>query len=194
MLALVFGIVWLLSVVSVFVFSSFLFENSPSPNHISKTSNRLKRIFFIFFFFFFFFFRVSSSVSEYENHPLSPFRPRVRFRNFAALSSFPVLSVVTATQNPRSVFLRTAFFVLNQSLASFEWTIVDDHSTNNVWEKEKESKKNCANSFSRLLWLSFLKLLVWTNEFDFCDFQMDRLDFLLEETWLQKNFFFFVFF
>lgn len=75
-----------------------------------------------------------SSVSLYENHPVSRFRPLLRFRssNVSIESSAPLLSIVTATQNPRAVFLRTAEFVLSQSLSSFEWIIVDDHSNDNV--------------------------------------------------------------
>lgn len=71
--------------------------------------------------------------SFYDNHPLSRFRPPLRFLSKAEEQpDKPLLSVITATQNPREVFLRTAEFVLSQSFASFEWIIVDDHSTSNV--------------------------------------------------------------
>ncbi|SGY17708.1 BQ5605_C015g07867 [Microbotryum silenes-dioicae] len=40
----------------------------------------------------------------------------------------PVLSIITATQNPRSLMLETAQTVLGQSLQNIQWVIVDDHS------------------------------------------------------------------
>lgn len=41
----------------------------------------------------------------------------------------PVISIITATQNPRPVMLDTARSVLGQSLQNLEWIIVNDHTT-----------------------------------------------------------------
>jgi len=42
----------------------------------------------------------------------------------------PVITIVTATRNPSELFFtRTVQFVLEQSLQSFRWVIVNDHST-----------------------------------------------------------------
>lgn len=74
---------------------------------------------------------------HFHNHPLSPHRPPSnqfllspkavsggRLRRTA-----PVISIITATQNPRAIMLETAASVLGQSLQNVEWVIVDDHTT-----------------------------------------------------------------
>lgn len=40
----------------------------------------------------------------------------------------PVLSIITAAQNPREIMLETAASVLGQSLQNIQWVIVDDHT------------------------------------------------------------------
>lgn len=74
---------------------------------------------------------------HFHNHPLSPHRPPSNQFLLApdAVSSgrikrtAPVLSIITATQNPREIMLETAASVLGQSLQNIEWIIVDDHTT-----------------------------------------------------------------
>ncbi|POY75525.1 hypothetical protein BMF94_1428 [Rhodotorula taiwanensis] len=73
---------------------------------------------------------------HFHNTPLSPHRPaRNQFLRASGSRTYrqggppPVISIVTATQNPRRVMLETAATVFGQSLQNFEWVIVDDHST-----------------------------------------------------------------
>ncbi|KPV73364.1 glycosyltransferase family 4 protein [Rhodotorula graminis WP1] len=74
---------------------------------------------------------------HFHNHPLSPHRPPPNqfLLSPKAVSSgllkrtAPVISIVTATQNPRAIMLETAASVLGQSLQNVEWVIVDDHTT-----------------------------------------------------------------
>ncbi|GAA5890091.1 hypothetical protein JCM5296_004767 [Sporobolomyces johnsonii] len=75
---------------------------------------------------------------HFHNHPISPHRPPSNQFLLAPdvvtsghlKRTAPVLSIVTATQNPREVMLVTAASVLGQSLQNIQWVIVDDHSTN----------------------------------------------------------------
>lgn len=73
---------------------------------------------------------------HFHNHPLSEHRPPSNQFLLApdAVSSgkihkvAPVLSIITATQNPREIMLETAASVLGQSLQNIQWVIVDDHT------------------------------------------------------------------
>ncbi|GAA6009920.1 hypothetical protein JCM10207_002158 [Rhodosporidiobolus poonsookiae] len=74
---------------------------------------------------------------HFHNNPISAHRPPSNQFLLApdAVSSgrlkitAPVISIVTATQNPREVMLETAATVLGQSLQNLQWVIVDDHTT-----------------------------------------------------------------
>lgn len=73
---------------------------------------------------------------HFHNTPVSRHRPPanqfVRAKEsltHAQGGHAPVISIITATQNPREVMLETAKSVLGQSLQNLEWVIVDDHST-----------------------------------------------------------------
>jgi glycosyltransferase involved in cell wall biosynthesis len=73
---------------------------------------------------------------HFHNTPVSRHRPAanqfVRAKEsltHAQGGHAPVISIITATQNPREVMLETAKSVLGQSLQNLEWVIVDDHST-----------------------------------------------------------------
>ncbi|GAA5886968.1 hypothetical protein JCM6882_009401 [Rhodosporidiobolus microsporus] len=74
---------------------------------------------------------------HFHNNPVSPHRPPTNQFLLApdAVSSgklkrqAPVLSIITATQNPREIMLETAATVLGQSLQNIQWVIVDDHTT-----------------------------------------------------------------
>ncbi|GAA5985369.1 hypothetical protein JCM10908_006949 [Rhodotorula pacifica] len=73
---------------------------------------------------------------HFHNTPVSRHRPPanqfVRAKEsltHAQGGTAPVISIITATQNPREVILDTAKSVLGQSLQNLEWVIVDDHST-----------------------------------------------------------------
>ncbi|GAA5869501.1 hypothetical protein JCM16303_000492 [Sporobolomyces ruberrimus] len=73
---------------------------------------------------------------HFHNHPLSEHRPPSNQFLLAPDSvssgrihkTAPVLSIITATQNPREIMLETAASVLGQSLQNIQWVIVDDHS------------------------------------------------------------------
>lgn len=76
--------------------------------------------------------------SSFENLPISSFRPQNQFTAFTSLTPKfykefsqepPVLSVITVTRNPRSVFLDTAQFLREQSLRKVTWIIINDHSS-----------------------------------------------------------------
>ncbi|KNC97028.1 hypothetical protein, variant [Spizellomyces punctatus DAOM BR117] len=66
----------------------------------------------------------------YERTPLHPARPRNQFLSSGSLAgSTPILSILTVTKNPKPIFESdTAAFVLQQSLQSFRWIIVNDHT------------------------------------------------------------------
>lgn len=68
---------------------------------------------------------------HFENHPMSSYRPQGQFstppRLGAALA--PVIIVATIVRNPsRDLFGLTYQSLRDQSLQSFRWIIVDDHS------------------------------------------------------------------
>lgn len=74
---------------------------------------------------------------HFNNHPLSSHRPSAHqfLLDPSAASSGrltqapPVVAIVTATHNPRAVLLETAASLFGQSLQSFVWLVVDDHSS-----------------------------------------------------------------
>jgi len=73
---------------------------------------------------------------HFHNHPMSEHRPPSNQFLLApdSVSSgrihkvAPVLSIITAAQNPREIMLETAASVLGQSLQNIQWVIVDDHT------------------------------------------------------------------
>lgn len=78
-----------------------------------------------------------SSLFNFDDPPVSLYRPSIRynpnpffFRNLASWISppIPILTVITVTRNPRPVFIDTASSILNQTLRSIRWLIINDHS------------------------------------------------------------------
>lgn len=69
---------------------------------------------------------------DFSNHPLSVHRPQNQFTDCSRYTispeEKPVLTVITATQNPRPNFDLTFKNVQQQSLQNFRWIIVNDHS------------------------------------------------------------------
>ncbi|GAA5858132.1 hypothetical protein JCM8547_005665 [Rhodosporidiobolus lusitaniae] len=75
---------------------------------------------------------------HFHNNPISPHRPPsnqfLLAPDVVASGKLkkqpPVVSIITATQNPREIMLETAATVLGQSLQNVQWVIIDDHTTN----------------------------------------------------------------
>jgi hypothetical protein len=68
--------------------------------------------------------------TPYEDLPISDYRPTGQFVTDAdnIKDRRALITILTATYNPRPCIFRTARFVLEQSLQSFEWVIVNDYS------------------------------------------------------------------